>query len=88
MKLPDASKIPPLIQLFQWIADPIGYMEANAQRYGDIFTAQLGKNCRKSVTNSSRNWLSLTFQIQRALSECHISRLSVKKPYGFTQLAC
>jgi len=43
MKLPDASKTPPFIQLIQWIADPIGYMEANAQRYGDIFTAQLGK---------------------------------------------
>jgi cytochrome P450 len=49
MKLPDASKTPPFIQLIQWIADPIGYMEANAQRYGDIFTAQLGKKSHSLV---------------------------------------
>ena len=49
MKLPDASKIPPLIQLFHWIADPIGYMEANAQRYGDIFAAQVSKKSHPLV---------------------------------------
>jgi cytochrome P450 len=28
--------------MVQWIADPIGYMETATQRYGDIFTAQVG----------------------------------------------
>ncbi|MCA1994592.1 MAG: cytochrome P450, partial [Coleofasciculus sp. S288] len=43
MTLPDASKTLPFLQLIHWIVDPIGYMEANAQRYGDIFTARLSK---------------------------------------------
>ena len=42
MKPPDGPKSPSLVQLIQWIADPIGYMETAAQRYGDIFTAQVG----------------------------------------------
>jgi cytochrome P450 len=42
MKLPDGSKTPPLLQLFQWIADPIGYMETSVQLYGDVFTVQMG----------------------------------------------
>ena len=42
MTLPDGPKTPSFLQLLQWIADPIGYMEANARRYGDIFTAPIG----------------------------------------------
>ncbi|KYC37530.1 cytochrome P450 [Scytonema hofmannii PCC 7110] len=42
MKQPNGSKSPPLVQMLQWVADPIGYMKAANQRYGDIFTAQVG----------------------------------------------
>lgn len=42
MRRPDGPKSPPLVQLVQWLADPIRYMETAAQRYGDIFTAQVG----------------------------------------------
>lgn len=42
MTLPDGSKMPGLIQLIQWIANPLGYLEASVQRYGDIFTVRLG----------------------------------------------
>ncbi len=37
MKLPDGPKGPRLLQQFQWITDPISYMEAARRRYGDIF---------------------------------------------------
>ncbi|MBD1936252.1 cytochrome P450 [Microcoleus sp. FACHB-68] len=44
MKLPNIVDTPPLLQLVQWITDPLGYMDANVERYGDIFTARLGKS--------------------------------------------
>ncbi len=39
MKLPDGPKIPRWLQKIQWTTDPLGYMDAAAQRYGDIFNA-------------------------------------------------
>ena len=41
MKLPDGPKIPALWQLIQWIANPLGYLDDCAKRYGDIFTLKL-----------------------------------------------
>ena len=43
MKLPDGPKTAPWLQLIQWIADPLGYMETCAQGYGDVFTVRLGR---------------------------------------------
>ncbi|WP_341525443.1 cytochrome P450 [Nostoc sp. UHCC 0302] len=42
MKLPDGPKSSSWFQLLQWIADPLGYMETNFQRYGDFFTVHWG----------------------------------------------
>lgn len=42
MKLPDVSHIPAFLQLCQWVANPIGYMETSAQRYGEIFAGRVG----------------------------------------------
>ena len=42
IRQPDGPKNPQLVQMVQWIADPIGYMKTAFQRYGDIFTAQVG----------------------------------------------
>ncbi len=44
MNILGGPKTPPILQLIQWIADPIGFMESNAKRYGDIFFARLGKS--------------------------------------------
>jgi cytochrome P450 len=44
MKKLNGFKSPPLVQMVHWIADPIDYMETAAQRYGDIFTTQVGWN--------------------------------------------
>jgi cytochrome P450 family 110 len=47
MKLPPRSKTPAFIQKFQWILDPIGYLEGTHDRYPDIFIAKdigFGKN--------------------------------------------
>ena len=40
MKLPAGPKTPQLLQSTNFIKDPIGYMETNAERYGDIFTTK------------------------------------------------
>ena len=41
MKLPDGPKIPAFLQLIQWIANPLDYLDHCAKRYGDIFTLKL-----------------------------------------------
>ena len=40
MKLLDGPKTLPLVQMYNWIVDPLSYMETNAQRYGDVIKAQ------------------------------------------------
>lgn len=42
MKQPNGPQTPPLLQMFQWIAQPMQFMEACAKDYGDIFTARVG----------------------------------------------
>ncbi|AFZ24837.1 cytochrome P450 [Cylindrospermum stagnale PCC 7417] len=42
LRRPDGPKNPRLVQMLQWIADPIGYLETASKHYGDIFTAQVG----------------------------------------------
>jgi len=42
LKLPDGPQTHPWIQTFQWLVSPLEYMEACAQRYGDIFTLRIG----------------------------------------------
>lgn len=42
MKLPDGPRTPRFLQLLQWIARPLEYLETSAQRYGDCFTARWG----------------------------------------------
>jgi cytochrome P450 family 110 len=41
MQLPNPIQTPPFIQRFQWVADPVGYLESAAQQYPDIFTAKI-----------------------------------------------
>ena len=40
--IPSASKAPAFLQVLQWVADPVGYMERAAQRYGDFFIGKVG----------------------------------------------
>jgi cytochrome P450 len=49
MKKLNGPKSPRLVQMLQWVADPISYMEMAAQRYGDIFTTQVGWNLGPQV---------------------------------------
>ena len=41
-KLPDGPQTHPLIQTIQWLIKPLGFMETNARRYGDIFSVRIG----------------------------------------------
>ena len=42
MTLPNGPKTPSFVQLIQWIADPLTYMDKCAKQYGDIFTTRWG----------------------------------------------
>lgn len=53
MKLPDRSKTPRLWQNINFVTDPIAYLEANAERYGDIFTT------KAFAKNYFKNWIAL-----------------------------
>ena len=41
-KLPDGPQTPKWLQLINWIADPLKYLEQSVKRYGDTFTIRLG----------------------------------------------
>jgi unspecific monooxygenase len=41
MQLINPVKTPAFIQRFQWVADPVGYMETAVKEYPDIFTAKI-----------------------------------------------
>jgi cytochrome P450 len=41
-QLPNCITTPPWWQLITWIADPLGFQDHYSQRYGDLFTMQLG----------------------------------------------
>ncbi len=41
MNLPNVLHTPGLLQEFQWIIDPVGYMEKAARQYPDIFTGSI-----------------------------------------------
>ena len=42
MTLPNGPKTPSFVQLIQWIADPLTYLDKCAKQYGDIFTTRWG----------------------------------------------
>ncbi len=42
MQLPKGPTASPFIQVIQWIADPLKYLEKSAEMYGDCFTARWG----------------------------------------------
>lgn len=53
MKLPHGPKIPRWLQLIQWIANPVSYMEVGGERYGDIFTGVIGIDAQPRVIVSN-----------------------------------
>jgi cytochrome P450 family 110 len=40
MKLPDGPQTPPMWQMIQWVAAPLGYLDTNARQFPDVFTAR------------------------------------------------
>lgn len=49
MKLPNGPKTPAWVQNWQWISEPIAYMESAAKKYGDLFTTPLGTQSENYV---------------------------------------
>jgi cytochrome P450 family 110 len=48
-KLPDGLKAPAVIQMMQWLVDPLSLIENCAKRYGDIFTLCVSPNLTSTV---------------------------------------
>ncbi|MEH2418915.1 cytochrome P450 [Nostoc sp.] len=42
LKLPNGPQTHPWVQTYQWLTNPLEYMEACAKRYGDSFTLRIG----------------------------------------------
>ncbi|MBN3899657.1 MAG: cytochrome P450 [Nostoc sp. NOS(2021)] len=49
LKLPNGPETHPWVQMYQWLTNPLEYIEDCAKRYGDIFTLQLGQNFAPQV---------------------------------------
>ncbi|MEH2205148.1 MAG: cytochrome P450 [Nostoc sp.] len=49
LKLPNGPQTHPWVQTYQWLTNPLEYLEDCAKRYGDIFTLQLGQNSPAQV---------------------------------------
>ncbi len=49
LKLPNGPQTHPWVQTYQWLTNPLEYIEDCAKRYGDIFTLQLGQNTAPQV---------------------------------------
>ena len=61
MTLPDGPKSPWFWQLIQWVADPVGYMETNAQKYGDVFQVSVGDKQEKIIFSSNSEMIQKVF---------------------------
>lgn len=44
MKLPEGPKSPPIMQVVQWMFNPLDYLEDAVNHYGEIFTGRMGLN--------------------------------------------
>ncbi|MEH2408131.1 cytochrome P450 [Nostoc sp.] len=42
LKQPNGPQTHPWVQTYQWLTNPLEYMEACAKRYGDVFTLRIG----------------------------------------------
>ncbi|MBO3462268.1 cytochrome P450 [Aetokthonos hydrillicola Thurmond2011] len=68
-QLPDGPQTHPLVQTFQWMTQPVEYMESCAQRYGDIFTLRLGPSFQPHVLISNPQALQQIFTTDSKLLE-------------------
>ncbi|MEH2059593.1 MAG: cytochrome P450 [Nostoc sp.] len=48
-QLPNGPQTHPWVQTYQWLTNPLEYLEDCAKRYGDIFTLHLGQNVAPQV---------------------------------------
>lgn len=60
-KLPAGPQTPSLIQTLQWMLHPMEYLEACAQRYGDIFTLRIGPVFKPQVFISNPQGIGQVF---------------------------
>lgn len=60
-KLPNGPKTHPWIQTFQWLKNPLGYLEECAKNYGDIFTLKIGPLFKPQVFISNPQGIQQIF---------------------------
>lgn len=61
MTLLTGAKTPSFFQLIEWIVDPLGYMERNRAKYGDIFLSGFGPGNEKFIFVSHPTALQVIF---------------------------
>ena len=60
-QLPNGPKTHPWIQTYQWLTNPLKYLEDCSKRYGDIFTLKIGPVFKPQVFISNPNGIKTIF---------------------------
>lgn len=61
LKLPNGPNTHPWIQTFQWVKNPLGYLEECAKNYGDTFTLRIGPLFKPQVFISNPQGIQQIF---------------------------
>ena len=60
-QLPDGPKDSAVLQTLKWLTDPLEFLEACANRYGDIFTLRIGPAFKPQVVVTNPQGLQQFF---------------------------
>ena len=87
MKLPDGPKTNSILQLIEWVLKPIDYMETNAAKYGDMFTARWSEQTIVMVNHPEAMQAILTNKCLTAPGEVNEVGRSLNGEYSLFSLS-
>ena len=62
-RLPEGETISPILQTIRWVKDPLEYLQYCQQKYGDIFTMNIGPISQPQVLISDPEVLKILFSL-------------------------
>jgi cytochrome P450 family 110 len=69
-QLPRGETIPSIFQTIRWLKDPLNYLEYCQQKYGDVFTMEMGPLFSPQVLISDPQIIKQIYRLwQRSKSE-------------------
>lgn len=85
MKLPDGPKTHPVLQLIQWLIDPLDYMETAAAQFGGMFTARWGGLKTAVIVTKQSGLAALTVWKTRCIKSANCIQYicTMRKSYDF-----